>query len=251
MYNKNGENMKKGFTLAELLGVTVLLALITAVAYPTLFKIFNDKEEERENEKIELISSAAINYVKSNINDYPFKEGQSACIFLQTLEDKNLIPFEMDEKFSNRIVQVKMNVNQKYTAELLEKGETCKAYNTTTYQINTCTKDASSVRYTLKDDRTLYYVNDQLIKQTDFISGENKSDLASFQIQMNNYDSLNNRLKYQSGITSQINKNESYFEMKVTFDMDTFTDFTEEQKTTLQNASIFYHEGALEHICTE
>ena len=53
MYNKNGENMKKGFTLAELLGVTVLLALITAVAYPALFKIFNNKEEERENEKIE------------------------------------------------------------------------------------------------------------------------------------------------------------------------------------------------------
>lgn len=249
MYNKNGENMKKGFTLAELLGVTVLLALITAVAYPALFKIFNDKEEERENEKIELISSAAINYTKSNINDYPFKEGQSACVFLQTLVDKNLIPFEIDETLSNRIVQIKMNVNQKYTAELLEKGETCQAYNTTSYQINTCTKDASAVRYTLKDDRTLYYVNNRLVKQIDFISGKNKSDLAGFQIQMNNYDSLNNRLKYQSGITSQIDKNESYFEMKVTFDMNTFTDFTEEQKKALQNAPIFYHDNELEHTC--
>ena len=66
---------------------------------------------------------------------------------------------------------------------------------------------------------------------------------------MNNYDSLNNRLKYQSGITSQIDKNESYFEMKVTFDMNTFTDFTEEQKKALQNAPIFYHDNELEHTC--
>ena len=38
--------MKKGFTLVELLAVTVLLGLIMAVAYPTLFKIFDDKEDE-------------------------------------------------------------------------------------------------------------------------------------------------------------------------------------------------------------
>ena len=97
MYNENGDNMKKGFTLAELLGVTVLLALVCALAYPVLFGIFEEKKGEIDESKRELITSSAINYVKSNLNDYPFKEGQNACIFLKTLVDNNLIVYEVDE----------------------------------------------------------------------------------------------------------------------------------------------------------
>ena len=35
--------MKRGFTLAELLGVTVLLALIVVVSYPVFINIFEQK----------------------------------------------------------------------------------------------------------------------------------------------------------------------------------------------------------------
>ena len=56
--------MKRGFTLVELLAVTVLLALIMAVSYPTLFKTFEDKEIEIDSSKKQIIENAAINYVK-------------------------------------------------------------------------------------------------------------------------------------------------------------------------------------------
>ena len=69
--------MKRGFTLVELLAVTVLLALIMAVSYPTLFKTFEDKEIEIDSNKKQIIENAAINYVKLNINEYPYKEGNT------------------------------------------------------------------------------------------------------------------------------------------------------------------------------
>lgn len=251
MYNENGESMKRGFTLAELLGVTVLLALIMALAYPVLFGIFEEKKETINEAKRELITSAAINYAKTNLNDYPYKEGQNACIFLKTLVDENLVGYEVEEELYDRIIQVNMGVNNKYTAEILEKGTTCTSYGTNVYRIDTCIKDASTYRYDLKDSRTLYYVNNTIIKQLDKIEGENESDLASFKIQANNYETLNNALKYHDGISTQMNKGEAYFKMNVEFDMNVFTNFSEEEIEALQNAPIFYSNSTLENACSE
>ena len=252
MYNENGDNMKKGFTLAELLGVTVLLALVCALAYPVLFGIFEEKKGKIDESKRELITSSAINYVKSNLNDYPFKEGQNTCIFLKTLVDNNLIGYEVEEDLYDRIIQINMNVNNKYTADILEKGKTCTSYGTTVYQINTCTKNASTYRYNLKDYRMLYYVGGVLVKQTDLINGENDSDLSSFKIQANNYETLNNTLKYHDGIYTQMNKGESYFKMRVEFDMKVFNGFNEVELQALQNAPIFFNtaSSSLENVCS-
>ena len=110
MYNENGESMKRGFTLTELLGVTVLLALVMALAYPVLFGIFESKQGEIDEAKKELITSAAINYVKTNLNDYPYNEGQNACVFLKTLVDQNLIGYEVEEELYDRIIQIKQYI---------------------------------------------------------------------------------------------------------------------------------------------
>ena len=251
MYNENGDDMKKGFTLAELLGVTVLLALVLVLALPALLGIFEEKEIEIDEAKQELITSAAINYAKSNINSYPYTEGQNACIFLKTLVDQNLIAYEVEEELYNRIIKVNMGVNNKYTANILDSDETCTAYGTILYQIDTCTKDASTSKYTLKDNRTLYYVGGSLLKQIDKIEGKNKSDKAGFNLQASNYEALNNILKYDDGVSTLMNKGDEYFEMNIEFDMTKFTGFTENQKEVLENAPIFYTDSlTLENTCS-
>ena len=40
-----------------------------------------------------------------------------------------------------------MNAYNQYKATILEKGETCTAYGTTVYQVNTCTKDLTNNQY--------------------------------------------------------------------------------------------------------
>lgn len=250
MYNENGDNMERGFTLAELLGVTVLLALVMALGYPVLFGIFEEKEGQIDEAKRELITSSAINYAKKNLNDYPYKEGQSACIFLKTLVDENVIGYEVEEELYDRIVQIKMNVNNKYTADILEKGKTCTSYGTNTYKVETCTKDASTASYTIKDYRTLYYKDNTIIKQVHLIEGKNNSELSSFEVQANNYETLSNTLKYHEGIYTQMNKGEAYFKMRVEFDMSTFTEFNSEEIEALENAPIFYSNSALENVCS-
>lgn len=253
MYNENGDNMKRGFTLAELLGVTVLLALVCALAYPALFGIFEDEQGKIDSSKKELITAASINYAKSNLNDYPYKEGQNACVFLKTLVDQNLIGYEVEEDLYDRIIQINMGVNSQYKADILGVGETCTAYGTTVYRVSTCTKNASTYRYSLTDNRTMYYIGDELVKQVDIIKGENDSDLSSFKIQANNYETLSNTLKYHDGISTQMNKGESYFKMRIEFDMHVFDGFYEDELPALQNAPIFLDTASstLENTCSE
>ena len=234
--------MKKGFTLAELLGVTVLLALITVVSYPVILNMFEKKQGEIDSSKKELIENVAINYAKSNLNEYPFKEKKNSCIFVKVLVDNNLISYEVDEDTYNRIVKVNFGVNNKYTAELLDEGATCKAYDSSDeFKVITCRKNSSTNGYNLIDKITSYYKGDQLLNQIHKIKAENVSDLKSFEIQMQNYEQLFNSLRYTDGIDMTFDKNETYFEMYVEFDMTEFTEFSDEQQTTLSNAAIFYN----------
>lgn len=232
--------MKRGFTLAELLGVTVLLALIVAVSYPVMINIFEEKQGEIDSYKREIIENAAINYVKTNLNEYPYKDKQNSCVFLKTLVDNNLISYELEDELLNRIVKINMSSNNKYSAEILEAGETCKSYGLNNYMVKTCTKKDSSLRYKLVDNRTQYYIGEELIKQVDEIKAQNDSDLALFKVQANNYETLSNTLKYKNGVSIKMNKSESYFELYAEFDIKNLETFTDKEKTTLVNAPIFY-----------
>ena len=241
--------MKKGFTLAELLGVTVLLALVVVIAYPVMLNIFEEQKDELDTNKKEIIENVAINYVKSNLNDYPYREQQNSCVFLKTLVDNNLIPYEVEDAWLNRIIKVNMGSNNKYSAEVLDAGQTCTAYGVDVYEVKSCSKKDSAYRYRLVDNRTQYYIKNKLIKQIDHINAENDSDLALFKIQMNNYDSMVNVLQYKDGILMKMDKNESYFTLHAEFDVQALAPFTEEEKNVLINAPIFYQAGALDTTC--
>ena len=86
----------KGFTLIELLGVIVVLAVIMAIAVPSITGINNNIKKNMLNKKIELIEEAALLYGQplknkiispSNKNTYnSYKcESMSLCQFVASI----------------------------------------------------------------------------------------------------------------------------------------------------------------------
>lgn len=63
-----GENMKKnGFTLVELLGVVIILAMLGLIIVPTINKVLADNKNELYEVQIRNIKSGASNFVSENI----------------------------------------------------------------------------------------------------------------------------------------------------------------------------------------
>lgn len=245
--------MKKGFTLAELLAVTVLLALIVAISYPVLFNSFEEQGQELDEAKQKLIYNAAENYVKLNANLYPYTVNSEVCVFLKDLIDENLVAVELDESFESRIVKVKMLDNNQYSSIVLDAGETCKS-NGIVYQVKTCNViDTSTSSYELKDNRTQYIKDGKIIRQIHNINGKNIDDTSnvSYDNMVNNYSNLHEVLRYKNLYYSKFNKGKEFFKMIVDIDMsDDYNSFTTEETAALTNASIFYNNG-IDTTCNE
>ena len=78
---------KKGFTLAELLGVLVIIALLLILIIPGVINRLSssgDKAKETENE---IIYNAADQYIREHPEDYPPGKSGRYCITIQSLID--------------------------------------------------------------------------------------------------------------------------------------------------------------------
>ena len=62
-----GDNMKKGFTLVELLAVIVILGLIGLIAIPAVTNTLNDSKEKTKEIQEENIKEAARTWMAKNI----------------------------------------------------------------------------------------------------------------------------------------------------------------------------------------
>ena len=82
---------KKGFTLAEILGVIVIISLLLLLIIPTIVdKISNTGDEAVEAEN-EIIYSAADQYISEHSEDYPSGKSGRYCIPIQTLIDAGIL----------------------------------------------------------------------------------------------------------------------------------------------------------------
>ncbi len=83
--------MKKGFTLTEMLGAIVILAMISLIAFPPILSRIKDSTK-KENESVEkLVINSAKSYVNTNKNKFVLTNGKTYCITLQKLVDENLL----------------------------------------------------------------------------------------------------------------------------------------------------------------
>lgn len=252
--------MKKGFTLAELLGVTVLLALIITITYPILFNRVDEQENEMDKVTKELIYNAAENYIKLNSYTYSFEDKDTACVAVKDLIDENLIAIELDDSYETKIVKTKQLDNNQFSSSLVDAGEECVGYTIHGYvamEIASCPiKDYSTNNYELKNKKIQFYYGGALFRQIDYITGKNLNNesAVSYENLVNNYNSTNEIVKYYTGLNfnySKLNKGKNYFTMTLDTDMWEYSNiYTNEEIETLNNTSpLFNSVGNIEDSC--
>ena len=79
--------MKKGFTLAELLGIIVIIALLLLLIVPGVINRLASSREEATETENETIYNAADQYIKEHPEDYPPGKSGRYCITIQSLID--------------------------------------------------------------------------------------------------------------------------------------------------------------------
>jgi len=86
-----GDNMKKGFTLVELLAVIVVLGVILAIAIPNVLNIIEKTRIDAIIKNEEMMINAAKKYLVSNTSILPVNVGDTIEVTLDNLKTNRLI----------------------------------------------------------------------------------------------------------------------------------------------------------------
>lgn len=82
---------KKGFTLAELIGVIVVLALICLITVPSIASVLKDNKKSLCETQLNNILAAARNYASENLLSMPANDKETKTITIQDLIDNGYI----------------------------------------------------------------------------------------------------------------------------------------------------------------
>ena len=123
--------MKKGFTLAELLGVIVLLGAIMLIVVPLVSNSMKDSEEELYNDQIESIKLSLELWMSYNQSP---NIGETITLSLSQLKEAGLVEFGITnpitkELFPNDMVLKIINNNGIIEYEVTENGDNKNDYN--------------------------------------------------------------------------------------------------------------------------
>lgn len=87
---KIGDDMKKGFTLMELLAVFIVIGIIMTITTPIITNVIRDSKEKTYKEQVSLIEEAARNYMASHSTELPKASGK-ASVSVSTLQSEGLL----------------------------------------------------------------------------------------------------------------------------------------------------------------
>ena len=76
---------KKGFTLAEIIGVIAILGLVALLAFPPMLNMVKNSEGKIDEATKTLIYTASSQYTVKYMNDFPKTEGNVYCITINDL----------------------------------------------------------------------------------------------------------------------------------------------------------------------
>lgn len=121
---------QKGFTLAELLGVVVLLGVLAIVAVPPILNQLNNSKNKLSEATLRIFSVATEGYVDEHGMQYPIKNGNVYCIKLKTLVDAGKLKSPILDAGTGDVIDeetktMKMTINgfNNYDYELVNTGE--------------------------------------------------------------------------------------------------------------------------------
>lgn len=123
-------SLKKGFTLAELLGVIVLLAVIALFSIPPIIRNIQTGKAEVSKSTMMIISNSAKLYLKEDENKYRLTKGDTYCIALQELVNSGYLKTPIEDVKTgeeielNRTVKCQVAENKKITYTLV-KAKNC------------------------------------------------------------------------------------------------------------------------------
>ncbi len=87
--------MRKGFTLAELLGVIAILGIIALIAVPVVNNSINESNEKLYQTQLEQMTKGAESYYAEHLDELP-EDGESTTITLKVLQDEGYLPLEVN-----------------------------------------------------------------------------------------------------------------------------------------------------------
>ena len=123
--------MKRGFTLAELLGVIAILGIIAMITVPVIDKSLNQgKSNLSETQEQQLIKGLK-DYYAENVREMPKNIGDKKCLKISDLQNNGYLPLDIknpskiDESESYTIEEIidKMKTITKDNEEILSKLE--------------------------------------------------------------------------------------------------------------------------------
>ncbi len=123
---------KNGFTLAELLGVMVILALISIITVPAVTESLNTYKTKLCNSQIDEIISAAKTWGNENMLLLPDEEGDTYEITLRTLAEYGYI----DKKVNNPVTNNNFDLDDTIVT-ITKKGKRYK-YSMNSDTVDTC-----------------------------------------------------------------------------------------------------------------
>ena len=119
--------MKKGFTLVELVAVVALLGVLLLFSYSKVSDIAEKKNKELFENKKTLVINATKDYI-SNTNSLSQNIGDVHCIKIETLEDENLIPVDIEDlKKKYNYVKVIIGSKNSYNLVNFNSKESCES----------------------------------------------------------------------------------------------------------------------------
>lgn len=108
---------KKGFTLAELIGVIVVLALICLITVPSITSVLKDNKKSLCKTQLDNVIAAARNYASENLLSMPANNGDTKKITIQELIDSGFI----GENIENPVTKENFDTEIEITIEKVGK----------------------------------------------------------------------------------------------------------------------------------
>ena len=122
---------KKGFTLMELMGVLVILALLMLIVFPRLINLIKSSNDTKDDITKNLIYLATENYIKERKNKYISTSDKKYCITLKELVDntdltENLKLGDEDNIVDTKSIQV--TYQNKFIYDIVDKEDCVENY---------------------------------------------------------------------------------------------------------------------------
>ena len=107
------DGMKRGFTLVELIGVVIILALIALLAFPPILNSIRKTKIELSDASKEILYNAVDLYISENLNDFPKNNGNIYCVTLNILVSKEYLPTKVYDSVTGEEISLDSKIEIK------------------------------------------------------------------------------------------------------------------------------------------